>query len=74
MTRSAITTGTFTIVATDGIDWGVAVASRVLAVGGIVPAVESKIGAIATQAKVNVAWKAERPSLAAAWRGSQGGS
>ena len=52
-------TSTFTIVATDGIDWGVAVASRVLAVGGIVPGVIAQVGAIATQAQVNVAWKAE---------------
>lgn len=52
-------TSTFTIAATDGVDWGVAVASRVLAVGGIVAAVSAKVGAIATQATVNVAWKAE---------------
>lgn len=57
--RSNTTTSTFTIAATDGRDWGVAVASRVLAVGGIVPAVESMVGAIATQATVNVAWKAD---------------
>jgi uncharacterized Ntn-hydrolase superfamily protein len=57
--RGTASTGTFTIVATDGIDWGVAVASRALGVGGIVPAVASQIGAIATQARVNVAWKSE---------------
>jgi len=61
--RGATTTGTFTIVATDGTDWGVAVASRALAVGAMVPAVESQIGAIATQAQVNVAWKAEGLAL-----------
>ena len=57
--RARVVTSTFTIVATDGIDWGVAVASRVLAVGGIVPALESLVGAVATQATVNVAWKSE---------------
>jgi uncharacterized Ntn-hydrolase superfamily protein len=52
-------TSTFTIAATDGIDWGIAVASRVLGVGGIVPAAIAGVGLIATQATVNVAWKSE---------------
>jgi uncharacterized Ntn-hydrolase superfamily protein len=52
-----VLTSTFTIVATDGTDWGVAVASRVLAVGAIVPAADAGWGVIATQAGVNVGWK-----------------
>lgn len=54
-----LVTSTFTIVATDGSDLGIGVASRVLAVGAIVPAVEIGSGAVATQAFVNVAWKGE---------------
>ena len=61
--RMELITSTFTIAAKDGADWGVAVASRVLAVGGIVPAVESSVGAIATQATVNVAWKGQGLTL-----------
>lgn len=37
--------------------WGVAVASKFLAVGSAVPAAVAGIGAIATQANANVAWK-----------------
>jgi uncharacterized Ntn-hydrolase superfamily protein len=37
--------------------WGVAVASRYLAVGGIVPAVDAAGGALATQARTNVAFR-----------------
>lgn len=40
-------------------EWGVAVASRFLAVGNAVPAAVAGIGAIATQAMANVAYKAE---------------
>jgi uncharacterized Ntn-hydrolase superfamily protein len=37
--------------------WGVAVASKFLAVGSAVPAAVAGVGAIATQANANVAWK-----------------
>src|SRR4051794_1845406 len=50
---------TFSIVArsTDGESWGVAVASKFLVVGAIVPAAVAGVGAIATQADANVAYK-----------------
>jgi uncharacterized Ntn-hydrolase superfamily protein len=50
---------TFSIVArsTDGESWGVAVASKFLAVGAVVPAAVAQVGAIATQADANVAFK-----------------
>lgn len=50
---------TFSIVARsdDGESWGVAVASKFLAVGNAVPAAVAGIGAIATQANANVAYK-----------------
>lgn len=52
---------TFSIVArsADGQSWGVAVASKFLAVGSAVPAAVAGIGAIATQALVNVSYKAQ---------------
>ncbi len=43
---------------TDGLPaWGVAVASKFLAVGNAVPAAVAGVGALATQADANVAWK-----------------
>src|ERR687894_2736118 len=50
---------TFSIVARseDGESWGVAVASKFLAVGSAVPAAVAGIGAVATQAWANVAYK-----------------
>ncbi len=50
---------TFSIVArsTDGESWGVAVASKFLAVGAVVPAAVAGVGAVATQADANVAYK-----------------
>ncbi|MDF1603034.1 DUF1028 domain-containing protein [Nocardioides sp. YIM 152315] len=50
---------TFSIVArsADGESWGVAVASRFLAVGAAVPAAVAGVGALATQASANVAYK-----------------
>ena len=50
---------TFSIVARsdDGESWGVAVASKFLAVGSAVPAAVAGIGAIATQADANVSFK-----------------
>ncbi len=52
---------TFSIVArsTDGESWGVAVASKFLAVGAVVPAAVAGVGAIATQADANVAYKGQ---------------
>ncbi len=50
---------TFSIVArsADGESWGVAVASKFLAVGSAVPAAVAGVGAIATQADANLAYK-----------------
>jgi len=50
---------TFSIVArsADGESWGVAVASKFLGVGAVVPAAVAGVGAVATQAEANVAWK-----------------
>jgi uncharacterized Ntn-hydrolase superfamily protein len=52
---------TFSIVArsADGESWGVAVASKFLAVGSAVPAAVAQVGAIATQASANVAYKGQ---------------
>jgi uncharacterized Ntn-hydrolase superfamily protein len=52
---------TFSIVArsVDGESWGVAVASKFLAVGSVVPAAVAGIGALATQADANVAYKGQ---------------
>ncbi|MGB0101699.1 MAG: DUF1028 domain-containing protein [Nocardioides sp.] len=52
---------TFSIVArsADGQAWGVAVASKFLAVGSAVPAAVAGVGAIATQADANVAYKGQ---------------
>jgi uncharacterized Ntn-hydrolase superfamily protein len=49
---------TFSIVAYDPVagDWGVAVASRYFSVGSVVPWAEAGVGAIATQANVNVGY------------------
>lgn len=50
---------TFSVVgrSDDGRSWGVAVASKFLAVGRAVPAAKSGVGAVATQANANVAWR-----------------
>lgn len=47
---------TFSIVArsADGTSWGVAVASKFLAVGAVVPAAQAGVGAVATQSFVNL--------------------
>jgi hypothetical protein len=49
---------TFSIVGYDPVngDWGVAVASRYFSVGAVVPWAEADVGAIATQANVNVGY------------------
>lgn len=64
MTDPSVQTGilgamTFSIVArsADGESWGVAVASKFLAVGSAVPAAVAGLGAIATQAHANVTYK-----------------
>ena len=50
---------TFSIVArsADGESWGVAVASKFLAVGSVVPAAVAGLGALAVQAEPDVSWK-----------------
>jgi uncharacterized Ntn-hydrolase superfamily protein len=50
---------TFSIVGRSpgGDSWGVAVASKFLAVGAAVPAARAGVGALATQANANVSWK-----------------
>ena len=48
---------TFSIVATDGSAWGVAVASKFLGVGAAVPAAAAGVGAIATQSFANLAYR-----------------
>ncbi|HET6908667.1 MAG TPA: DUF1028 domain-containing protein [Mycobacteriales bacterium] len=48
---------TFSIAATDGQAWGVAVASKFLGVGAAVPAAATHVGAIATQAWANLAYR-----------------
>jgi uncharacterized Ntn-hydrolase superfamily protein len=48
---------TFSIVATDGSAWGIAVASKYLAVGAAVPAAQAGTGAIATQSFANLAYR-----------------
>lgn len=40
----------------DAKEWGVAVASKYLAVGGVVPWAEAGVGAVATQAMVNISY------------------
>jgi uncharacterized Ntn-hydrolase superfamily protein len=58
---------TFSIVAYDPAksEWGVAVASKYLAVGGVVPWAKSGVGAVATQASVNIAHGADGLDLLA---------
>jgi uncharacterized Ntn-hydrolase superfamily protein len=59
---------TFSIVATDGTAWGVAVASKFLGVGAAVPAAAAGVGAIATQSWANLAY---RPDGLAMLRGGK---
>ncbi|PZF89779.1 DUF1028 domain-containing protein, partial [Micromonospora endophytica] len=56
---------TFSLVArsADGRLHGVAVASRFLAAGALVPAAEADVGAIATQAHVNLAYRPQGLAL-----------
>jgi uncharacterized Ntn-hydrolase superfamily protein len=57
-TFAAENVSTFSIVAYDSAagDWGVAVASRYFSVGSVVPWAEAGVGAVATQANVNVGY------------------
>lgn len=54
---------TFSIVARAGAAHGVAVASKFLAVGAVVPAAEAAVGALATQAYANVAYRPQGLAL-----------
>lgn len=56
---------TFSVVArsADGATFGVAVASKFLAVGALVPAAEAGVGALATQAYANLAYRARGLAL-----------
>lgn len=66
---------TFSIVAWDpfaGPEWGVAVASKFLAVGAVVPWAKAGVGAVATQALANVGYGPEGLALLAA--GSSAGA
>lgn len=54
---------TFSIVANVGEAFGVAVASKFLAVGSVVPAARNGTGAVASQAFADVSWKARALSL-----------
>lgn len=56
-TRVAVMTFSIVARSADGESWGVAVASKFLAVGNAVPAAVAGVGAIATQAAANVAYK-----------------
>jgi uncharacterized Ntn-hydrolase superfamily protein len=62
---------TFSIVATDGSAWGVAVASKYLAVGAAVPAARAGTGAIATQSFANLAYRADGLAHLAAGKDAQ---
>jgi uncharacterized Ntn-hydrolase superfamily protein len=64
---------TFSIVArsADGDSWGVAVASKFLAVGSAVPAAEAGAGAIATQSYANLAYRPDGLRLLREGRSAQ---
>ncbi|MFO0584722.1 MAG: DUF1028 domain-containing protein [Anaeromyxobacter sp.] len=64
---AALLLGTFSIVAADPAtgQLGVAVESKFPAVGAIVPAAKAGVGAVATQAAANVAWRADALALLA---------
>ncbi|OLF17170.1 DUF1028 domain-containing protein [Actinophytocola xanthii] len=64
---------TFSVVGFSGAEesWGVAVATRFLAVGAMVPAAEFGVGALATQALTNMAYRAEGLASLREGRGAQ---
>ncbi len=63
---------TFSIVARDGDEWGVAVASKFLAVGAYVPAARANAGALATQANANLGYRPDGLALLADGREAAG--
>jgi uncharacterized Ntn-hydrolase superfamily protein len=64
---------TFSIVArsADGAEYGVAVASKFLAVGAAVPAAEAGVGAVATQSYANLAYRPDGLALLRAGHSAQ---
>src|SRR4051812_10244116 len=64
---------TFSIVArsADGSQWGVAVASKFLAVGAVVPAAQYGVGAVATQSYANLAYRPDGLRLLAEGKSAQ---
>jgi uncharacterized Ntn-hydrolase superfamily protein len=62
---------TFSIVGTDGTSWGVAVASKFLAVGNAVPAADPDVGAIATQSYANLAYRPDGLRMLASGNSAQ---
>lgn len=62
---------TFSIVAAAGETWGVAVASKFLAVGAAVPGAAAGVGAIATQAYANLAYRPDGLNLLRAGRSAR---
>ena len=63
---------TFSIVAQVGDAFGVAVASKFIAVGSVVPAARLGVGAVATQAFAKVSYKADVLDLLAAGSSRRG--
>ena len=63
---------TFSIVARDAVtgDLGIAVASKFLAVGSVVPSARAGVGAVATQASANVAYGPDGLALLASGVGA----
>ncbi|GAB3596800.1 DUF1028 domain-containing protein [Angustibacter peucedani] len=62
---------TFSVVGRDGDAYGVAVASKFLAVGSAVPAAEAAVGAVATQAYANLSYRPDGLSLLRQGRSSE---
>ncbi|MFE1319454.1 DUF1028 domain-containing protein [Kitasatospora phosalacinea] len=63
---------TFSIVARQGTAFGVAVASKFLSVGALVPAAEVGVGAVATQAWANVAYRPQGMAMLRSGAGPAG--
>ena len=62
---------TFSLVATADGQWGVAVASKFLGVGAMVPAAQHGVGAVATQSYANLAYRPDGLRLMADGRSAQ---
>jgi uncharacterized Ntn-hydrolase superfamily protein len=62
---------TFSLVAKDGAQWGVAVASKFLAVGAAVPGARWDVGAVATQSFANLAYRPDGLRLLAEGKTAQ---